>query len=318
MRFSRFVLILVASLQAAPAGSQSANTDWFHAAKYGVFMHFLPENSTQLLQVEKFDEKYLAKQLEEGGAGYFVITLGQNSGCFIAPNAVYGKFTGYGPGERCSKRDLPSDLFSALQPKGIRLLLYLPCQVPNQDARAQRAFGLREGPQDQPLSIPFAQKWARVIEEWADHYGDKVSGWWFDGGYEHIGFNNEIAVLYAAAVHHGNPKAIVTFNPGVKVIRWTEAEEYTAGELNEPLKIVPESRWLNGSQWHALTYLGSTWAKQDTRFNAEQCANWVDAVTTRGGVVTLDMGPSWVGAPVGSLASGQFEQLKTIRGKVRK
>ena len=237
------------------AESPNPNTDWFSQTKYGVFVHFLPSGDAGLKQVEQFDANALSRQLEEMGAGYLVLTLGQKSGYFNSPNAAYEKRTGYAPGERCATRDLPLDLYQALQPKGIRLMLYLPCQTPNADARAQQAFGLAQGAKDQPIDLVFAEKWSEVIQEWADRYGDKVSGWWFDGGYAHIQFNEAIAARYAAAVKHGNPKAIVTFNPGVRVIRWTKAEDYTAGELNEPLQVIPTGRWLEGSQWHALTYL---------------------------------------------------------------
>ncbi len=131
----------------------------------------------------------LVGKLETMGAKYFVVTLGQNSGYFNSPNHVYDRITGYAPGERCSKRDLPMDLHRALHAKGIRLMLYLPCQTPNRDIRAQQAFGLAQGPKDQPIDLEFAKKWAQVIQEWSDRYGDKVAGWWFDGGYTHVGFN---------------------------------------------------------------------------------------------------------------------------------
>ena len=144
------------------------------------------------------------------------------------------------PGERCARRDLPLDLHRALQPEGIRLMLYLPCQTPNADRRAQRAFGLPEGRKDQPINEEFAHKWAKVIHEWSSRYGDKVAGWWFDGGYQHIHFNEAIARIYADAVKRGNPRAIVTFNPGVKLVRHTRAEDYTAGELNEPFDCPPD------------------------------------------------------------------------------
>ena len=191
-----------------------------------------------------------------------------------SPNAVYERVTGYAPGERCSRRDLPLDLYRALQPRGIALMLYLPCQVPNRDSHAQAVFGLQTGPKDQPIDLAFAEKWAEVINEWAERYGDKVAGWGFDGGYEWVGFNNDIERIYADAVKRGNPKAIVTFNPGVKLARWTEAEDYTAGELNEPLNEIPEGRWVNGSQWHALTYVGSRWAARDTRYTESQWTSW--------------------------------------------
>jgi hypothetical protein len=158
-----------------------------------------------------------------------------------------------------------------------------------------------------------------VIQEWADRYGDKVSGWWFDGGYEHIHFNEAIADRYAAAVRHGNPKAIVTFNPGVKVIRWTKAEDYTAGELNEPLPVIPAERWLQGSQWQALTYLGDTWGRRNTRFTDEQWVEWARKVAARQGVFTLDLGPNYdpAAGPVGQLAPAQVEQVKAIRTALR-
>jgi alpha-L-fucosidase len=278
-------------------------------------MHFLPGDAKGLALVEKFDVTALANQLEDMGARYFVITLGQNSGYFNSPNATYDKYTGYTAGERCAKRDLPLALYNALQAKGIRLMLYLPCQTPNGDARAQKAFGLPEGPKDQPVNIQFAQKWAEVIQEWADRYGEKVSGWWFDGGYQHIHFNEEIAQIYSKAVKHGNPKAIATFNPGVKLIRHSQAEDYTAGELNEPFTYIPKSRWVDGSQWHALTYLGSNWSHRDTRYSTEKWRQWVAAVVAKEGVVTLDMGPNWKeeGGPIGTLDAAQVEQVKAIK-----
>ena len=117
-------------------------------------------------------------------------------------------------------------------------MLYLPCQTPNHDARAQKAFGLPQGPRDQPIDLAFARQWAEVIHEWSARYGDKVCGWWFDGGYQGIHFNEDIARIDADAVKRGNPKAIVTFNPGVRLIRYTQSEDYTAGELNRPFNVV--------------------------------------------------------------------------------
>ncbi len=320
MRFLSALFLVLLLSWPTEAEPFNPNTDWFRDAQYGVFMHFLPADPKGLALVERFDVEALAKQLEKSGARYFVITLGQNSGYFNSPNAAYNRYTGYVPGERCAQRDLPRDLYAALQARKIKLMLYLPCQVPNADARAQKAFGLRQGKQDQPIDLEFARKWGAVIGEWSERYGEKVAGWWFDGAYEHVHFNEAIAEVYARAVKHGNPKAILTFNPGVRVIHYTRAEDYTAGELNEPFANVPSSRWLEGSQWHALTFLGSSWAQRNTRYADRHWVGGVRAVAANGGVTTLDMGPNYdpqVG-PVGTLDSAQLRQMEAVKAALKR
>jgi len=289
-------------------------TDWLKDARIGAFMHYYPHDPESLKQVNDFDTEALAKQLKNIGAKYFVITLGQNTGYYIAPNSAYDRITGYHPGERCATRDLPLDLYHALHSQGIRLMLYLPCQAPNRDIRAQKSFGLPEGPKDQPIDIAFAKQWAEVIREWSLRYGDKVSGWWFDGGYQRIHFNEDIARIYADAVKSGNKDAIVTFNSGVQLIRYTEAEDYTAGETREPFFLVPKSRWVFGSQWHALTFLGSTWGMRNIREPTERWRSWFHEVTTHGGVVTFDIGPNKdiKAGPIGSIGQEQAQQFRAI------
>ena len=157
-------MVLVLALLTVALGAASS-ADWLREAKYGAFMHLLPSDAKTLAMVDDFDVERLAGQLESIGAKYFVLTLGQNSGYFNAPNAVYDRTTGYRAGERCSKRDLPADLWRALHARGIRLMLYLPCQAPNEDRRAQKAFGLPQGKKDQPIDPAFAQQWASVIQD---------------------------------------------------------------------------------------------------------------------------------------------------------
>lgn len=181
--------LLLAVPSRAEDGPPSSRADWLRDARLGVFVHLLPASATDLAKVDDVDAEALAAQLSRAGARYLVITLGQNSGFFNAPNAAYDRRTGYLPGERCSRRDLPLALHRALQPRGIRLMLYLPCQAPNEDTRAQKAFGLAQGPRDQPIDVRFARQWAEVVHEWSARYGDRVAGWWFDGGYASVRFD---------------------------------------------------------------------------------------------------------------------------------
>jgi glyoxylase-like metal-dependent hydrolase (beta-lactamase superfamily II) len=100
---------------------------------------------------------------------------------------------------------------------------------------------------------------------------------------------------------------------------FSKAEDYTAGELNEPLQVFPTERWLEGSQWHALTYLGDTWGRRNTRFIDAQWVEWARKVIAHGGVLTLDMGPNYDRAkgPVGLLDETQVSQVKAIRQAIR-
>jgi len=123
-----------------------------------------------------------------------------------------------------------------------------------------------------------------------------------------------MARVYADAAKHGNTHAIVTFNPGVKLIRHTIAEDYTAGELNDPFNIVPTSPSVNGSQWHALTFLGSTWGERSTRHPTDRWQSWFKHVVSGGGAVTLDVGPNWdpAAGPIGAISKEQAEQFRII------
>ncbi|MBE0556037.1 MAG: hypothetical protein IH628_02285, partial [Proteobacteria bacterium] len=106
-------------------------TQWFADCGWGVFCHYLgappsSDGGAELTaeawnqQVNAFDVESLANQLETTGASYFFITIGQNSGHFLAPNAAYDKFVGIEP-SKCSRRDLIIDLHEALHPRGIQL-----------------------------------------------------------------------------------------------------------------------------------------------------------------------------------------------------
>ncbi len=110
------------------------------------------------------------------------------------------------------------------------------------------------------------------------------------------------------------PRAIVTFNPGVRLVRHTRAEDYTAGELTQPFDVVPASRWVDGSQWHALTHLGSTWGRHDIRHPTGSWTAWVRAATAKGGAVTLDLGPNHdpAAGPIGTFDERQVEQVRAI------
>lgn len=95
---------------------------------------------------------------------------------------------------------------------------------------------------------------------------------------------------FAAALKAGNPDSIIAFNPGVKVpvISMTEHEDYTAGEISETLPDCP-GRWLDGAQYHILSYLGARWGGGEPRFADEFVSRYTGDVNAKGGVVTWDV-----------------------------
>ena len=303
------------------------DTEWLSKAQFGAFMHYLPDQE-QFMAISQFDVEGLAEQLQWAGAGYLGFTLGQNTGFINAPNPVYDEVTGYAVGERCSRRDLPMEIAEALRKRGMKFMLYLPCQTPNRDLTAVRAFGFPEEPKDGDRKIvrDAAVKWASVIEWWAEHYGDLVSGWWFDGGYVWCDFNDDIAELYARAVKKGNPHAIVTFNPGIGYKCATRSEDYVAGELPEPFRMAIDSRWLDGSQAHVLTFMGETWGFLDEARGKSMCRYiddmwivWLKRCFRAGCAVTMDMGVNRepTKGRVGVFCQEQIEQFRRLREATR-
>ena len=87
--------------------------------------------------VDGFDVEGLAAQIAELQAGYFFLTLGQNSGYWLSPNATYDELVGRQP-SRLSSRDLVADLSAALGKVGVPLLVYCPACAPNRDQLAVR------------------------------------------------------------------------------------------------------------------------------------------------------------------------------------
>jgi hypothetical protein len=93
-----------------------------------------------------------------------------------------------------------------------------------------------------------------------------------------------------AAIRAGNPSGLVALNQGVvhPISRYSIWEDYTCGESDD-LTEVPKSRFVNGSQWHTLSYLGTAWAASGIRYNASYLGSYISAVNSVGGVVSVDV-----------------------------
>jgi len=304
-RFAYSLVLLVFIVTSAFAANSQDKAAWMKEARWGVMNHYLADwiarRDGMRMSVEQwndlideFDVEGLANQIESVGAGYYLITIGQNSGYYLAPNATYDSYVGIQP-SRCSRGDLVADLYEALHKRGIKLMVYLPSGAPSGDREAARALQWQRGAY---RNREFQLKWEQVIREWSVRWDGKVAGWWFDGCYwpnsmyrasEPPNFGS-----FANAARAGNPNSVVAFNPGVvpRILSLTPHEDYTAGEIDD-LDRVEIKRAVNGKidgvQVHILSYLGQRWGMGSPRFNAEQVVQWSRGIRSNGGVITWDV-----------------------------
>ncbi len=313
------------SSDSPPQPLDTRDTEWFARCGWGVFCHYLTSPQTTVdewnRQVESFDVEALAGQLAGVGARYLFITLGQNSGHYCAPNATYDRYAGVSP-SKCSKRDLVSDLYAALQPRGIELMAYVPAHAPASDHEARKGLRMTtnwdddpkhnwdSGPHWKTYRLPESQRiWEEVCRDWSLRFGRKVRGWWVDGAYapaERYPEDQEPNYRsYAAALRAGNPDALVAFNTGVHVpvLSATPHEDFTAGELagdlafggfglgNNPAwsNFGPINPFVGNARLHVLCFLGEWWGAAPPRFPTELVAGYTRYVNQHGGVVTWDV-----------------------------
>jgi hypothetical protein len=324
------VLVLVVNIMlcGTPAARAADRAAWMKDARWGVMTHYLADwiaaaegqGRGRTLSVaewndliDHFDVDGLASQLDAAGAGYHILTIGQNSGFYLAPNPTYDRLTGIEP-SHCARRDLVSDLAAAMEKRGIKRIVYLPAGAPAGDRRAREALQWQNGPY---RNREFQLKWEAVIRDWSGRWGTKVAGWWFDGCYwpntMYRTSDPPNFASFAAAARAGNPNGVLAFNPGVvdRSLSVDPEEDYTAGEINEPERLMIRRAVdgkVDGAQVHVLTYLGTTWGKGAPRFSEAQLTGYCRAIARSGGVVTWDV-------PIetsGRIAPAFLDQLRVV------
>ena len=82
----------------------------------------------------------------------------------------------------------------------------------------------------------------------------------------------------------------MALNQGVvhPISRYSIWEDYTCGESNDFTEI-PHTRFVSGSQWHTLSFLGSAWAAPGLRYDSATLGAYIAAVNAAGGVVSVDV-----------------------------
>jgi hypothetical protein len=305
--------------------------DWFYKAKYGIMFHFVPNmhrfktgriewtNEKWNAWVDAVDVDKVARQADEVGAGYMILSISQGGGYACAPNPVIERYWKLKPGESASKRDLPMDLYHALKKYDIPLMLYIATSAHHlPDQASEKAGWFGEGYKFTRCTPEGADHWAEALQWYSDHYGDKVSGWWLDGLTEKApGYREKIH----AAVIHGNSNALTTsatyalsdFDHGHCVSNWKVQQKNTPNN----------GRWVKdyNIQWHAFQYLGRSWAARGTPHSTESVVEYASNIIKGGGVITFDIGafdekPKIIG-PYLTIPDDQMKQLHAVREAIK-
>ena len=277
------VLVFCCQSKAVAGGDVS----WMLKGKYGVFMHYqyrillgysvatrpqfpAPEqmNAAQWNEfVAGFDAKGFANQMAEGKAGWVIFCIDDHYFAWpCAPNSAFSRYTGYAPGEKCSRRDLILDLADALRAKGIPLICYFAGL--NGYMKEPKVFkGLADdGNSSTAPSVESRKRRVEVLKEYADRYGSKIAGWWFDG-IELNSYENEPNDWRSIEriVHSGNPQSVIAFSFGGNeqgCIK-TGVDDYTAGDTWAKVDLTqftPDKKPAqNGILWHGKIYCGNVY-----------------------------------------------------------
>ena len=278
--------------------------------KWGVFTHYLdgvckPGHPCNMDvgeiswndAVNMFDVERVAYRLHKMNVGYYFITLMQGTEHMMAPNATFDRIAGTNPGEACSTRDLPLELYDALKKYDIDLCLYFTGDGPYQHPKYGPIFGLTQPRTEIPMD--FLEKWSAVLEEYAVRYGDKITAWWMDGTFRFFGYSFEQLDYYYNAIKKGNPDTAVAFNyEGVEgmVLKHYPKEEFTAGESRELKPKAQQTKYIDGALNHILapigydpTFRSAGWLMTGIKHPKEYVRDYIRAMSNIGGAVTIDM-----------------------------
>lgn len=199
-----------------------SSTRWLADAKYGVFFHWCSsiyprrgEKKPFPKNVEDFNVDAFVDMVNETGAGYIILTTTWAEHTFPAPIKAIDNIL---PG-RTSKRDLLMEIADGLAEHGIKLMLYYNSGGP----------GGSDGEWWERTKSKFFDNWCAIMSEVGRRYGEKLAGWWFDGGHFLYQLNSPFERM-GMAVKAGNPDRIISYNSGHLFPKFTDFQDYFSGE----------------------------------------------------------------------------------------
>lgn len=284
-----------------------ADTEWMKGA-FGIMMHILPDSSSIGRINRNMSAKAIIDQVEEAGADYFLVSIGQMSGYYLGPNERFSSIVSALPDRRFTDTDFIKEFADECRARGMKFMVYVPTFPPNtvrnRNGWDWTDFGMPEA-DIQVHTRDSAMLWASVLREWSVRYGDLIDGWWVDGGAMRT-VDIEVFEMLGCALRVGNAKAAVAYNSGAtfeNVCQYNGTEQlfpFGKDESDEQLWnkenwLLPSTEvdWNRDLQWTMLTLIGKGWMNNDfprTRvYPPELWAEYYKAIQKEDGLLLLDV-----------------------------
>jgi len=338
------LVVLAVFLFPIRALAGTGDTSWMSQGKYGIFLHYqyrillgysikttpqFPNPSQMTAEgwnrfVDRFDVNSFARQMAEAKVGWVIFCLDDHYFAWpCAPNEAFSNYTGYAPGEKCSRRDLIMDVADALNARGVKLICYFAglngyMKEPRVLAGLGEDGSRGEFNDKSPSSGECRKRRLAILKEYADRYKDKIAGWWFDGmGRDTYEARPDDWRRIESIVHAANPKAVIAFSYGTneQACLCRGVDDYTGGDTWSKQDLKQLTRQCLPSQegvlWHGKIYCGNVYHGQgdDNQFSDQELIDWINTCNRQGGVCTLD----WPFDPkTGLLKDFGLAQLKRI------
>jgi len=215
--------------------------EWFKNAGYGLMFQWTNRATPPTGNIKAWEQKVndfkldaFLETVESSGAKYVVWSITWGEQYISAPiKSLDNIITG-----RTTTRDLLGEMADALHQRGVKLIFYYHYGYDcghSIDSEWMKAVG---GYKTDKTKL--FENWMSIVSEIGKRYGDKLNGWWFDGGARYLnchfeGSPADEGILTAPfeqltkAARKGNPNRLIAYNSWIKP-RITEFQDYYGGE----------------------------------------------------------------------------------------
>ena len=289
-------------------------------------------------QLNAFDVKAFSDQFTQLTSASHVIvnvTHPAKGAFFVGPHPELAKIVGPEP---FPTRDLLGEVLDAIIASGKKALVYFACG----------GFHGREAAEEtkvawdthiESLDMYHVEAVRELIlTHYAQRYGEKISGWWFDGAKAVTASERP---KWKAVILAANPKAIISFNSMAGPPYSSKPECHYFGGHPTPRKLHPfwnsinlpmitdieKGPWMGtkgaqvepgyGALGHVFMGLQDRWTGGPCKFPPEQAFDWTARVLKAGGMYTWAV-PRLKTGNISLIRGPQFELLLKINEAVEK